>query len=122
VEGQPAAAASETIQPSEAATPETSAEASSVEADGDKISSESAAAPPPEYINVDDFPYEVNDIVTGRVVFSNDRGARVALHGVKGVLGYDFSNTQRWRAHELSLYVPRATTAQQQLSLPSRGM
>jgi hypothetical protein len=44
-------------------------------------------APPVVHINVEDFPHKVGDIVTGRVLFANERGARVAIHGVKGVLG-----------------------------------
>ena len=43
--------------------------------------------PAPEPINLEDFPHSVGDVVTGRVLFSNARGARVAIHGVKGVLG-----------------------------------
>lgn len=43
--------------------------------------------PPPEHISVEDFPHDVGDVVTGRVLFANARGARVAIHGVKGVLG-----------------------------------
>lgn len=41
-----------------------------------------------EYISPEDFPYQVGDVVTGRVVFANARGARVAIHGCANVLGY----------------------------------
>jgi hypothetical protein len=47
-----------------------------------------AETPPAEHISLEDFPHSVGDVVTGRVLFSNARGARVAIHGVKGVLGY----------------------------------
>lgn len=44
-----------------------------------------------EYISPEDFPYQVGDVVTGRVVYANARGARVAIHGCTNVLGYAFS-------------------------------
>lgn len=57
---------------------------------GDRVSSK--RVPPKEkdieYITPEDFPYKVGDVVTGRVVFANARGARVAIHGCTNVLGY----------------------------------
>ena len=78
----------EAVSASDTPSSETAAPAAAA-APAEEARSESPAAdkPPPEYISVEDFPHSVGDVVTGRVLFSNARGARVAIHGVKGVLG-----------------------------------
>lgn len=35
----------------------------------------------------EDFPYQVGDVVTGRVVFANQKGARIKINGCPDILG-----------------------------------
>lgn len=84
----PAAQASEPQTSEEEPVAPAAAPAAAPEAVNEVRSEPPAPETPPEHVSVDDFPHAVGDVVTGRVLFSNARGARVAIHGVKGVLGY----------------------------------
>lgn len=88
------------------------AEAKNSEGADDESSGEGEEQAENNFISLEAFPYSVGDVVTGRVLFSNERGARVALHGIKGVLGYVlFSHHSSTAILALSVFlshVPRA--------------